>query len=64
VAVTGRDQKALAEVAAGIEKEGGRVIWVAADCTRAPDLGALASAVGEQLGRWAPVSPWAGSPAR
>jgi 3-oxoacyl-[acyl-carrier protein] reductase len=59
VAVAGRDQKALAEVAAGIEKEGGRVIWVAADCTRAPDLGALASAVGEQLGLVDILAPFA-----
>jgi 3-oxoacyl-[acyl-carrier protein] reductase len=60
VAVVGRDQKALAEVAAGIEMEGGRVIWVAADCTRAPDLGALASAVGEQLGPVDILAPFAG----
>jgi 3-oxoacyl-[acyl-carrier protein] reductase len=50
VAVVGRDQAALAGVAAGINDRGGRAIWVRADCTVPADLTHMTETVRAQLG--------------
>jgi len=50
VAVVGRDKAALADVAGGISRHGGRAIWVAADCTVPAELTYLAETVTAQLG--------------
>jgi 3-oxoacyl-[acyl-carrier protein] reductase len=50
VAVVGRDEAALAAVAADISKHGGRAIWIAADCTQPDDLALMARTVGTELG--------------
>lgn len=60
VAVVGRDQQALAAVVAGIEEDGGRAIWVVADCTSASEIDHLASVVSEQLGPVDILAPFAG----
>jgi 3-oxoacyl-[acyl-carrier protein] reductase len=50
VAVVGRDQAAVGEVAGSIERSGGRAIGVRADCTRESEVSRLADAVAERLG--------------
>ncbi len=50
VAVVGRDKAALEAVASGINRRGGRAIWVAADCTMPAELAGLAETVTAQLG--------------
>jgi 3-oxoacyl-[acyl-carrier protein] reductase len=50
VAVVGRDETALAAVAAGISDRGGQAVWVRADCTQPADLTRMADTVSAQLG--------------
>jgi 3-oxoacyl-[acyl-carrier protein] reductase len=50
VAVVGRDTKALTGVTQRIESEGGRAIWIAADCTAADQVANMAATTAEQLG--------------
>jgi 3-oxoacyl-[acyl-carrier protein] reductase len=50
VAVVGRDETALAAVAASITDRGGHAIWVRADCTAPADLTRMAQIVSERLG--------------
>jgi 3-oxoacyl-[acyl-carrier protein] reductase len=50
VAVVGRDQTALKSVADSITADGGRAIWIAADCTVPGELEAMAQAVMAELG--------------
>jgi 3-oxoacyl-[acyl-carrier protein] reductase len=60
VAVVGRDERALAGVAAGIEADGGRALAVRADCTVASDLERLAQTVAGELGAVDVVAAFAG----
>lgn len=50
VALIGRDETALAAVAARIAEAGGRAIWTAADCSRPADTERMAAAVAAELG--------------
>jgi 3-oxoacyl-[acyl-carrier protein] reductase len=50
VAILGRDEQALAAVAAGVQAAGGRALAIRADCTVEADLARAASAVREELG--------------
>ena len=50
VAIVGRDQTALSDVAARIAERGGRAIWHAADCTVPAELEQMAQAVTGELG--------------
>ncbi len=50
VALVGRDETALAAVAADIGGRGGRAMWVSADCTVPAELGRMARAVAAELG--------------
>lgn len=50
VAVVGRDETALKDVVTGITEQGGRAIWIAADCTMPAELDDMAQAVAGQLG--------------
>jgi 3-oxoacyl-[acyl-carrier protein] reductase len=60
VAVVGRDEEALAAVVASVEREGGRAVWVAADCTVAGEVESMAATVAGQLGSAAIVVAFAG----
>jgi 3-oxoacyl-[acyl-carrier protein] reductase len=50
VAIVGRDEAALAAVAAGITERGGRAIWVRADCTVPAELTRMTETVSGRLG--------------
>ncbi|HEY7323716.1 MAG TPA: SDR family NAD(P)-dependent oxidoreductase [Streptosporangiaceae bacterium] len=50
VAVVGRDESALASVAAAITECGGRAMWVRADCTNPADLADMAETVESRFG--------------
>jgi 3-oxoacyl-[acyl-carrier protein] reductase len=50
VAVVGRDTQALTGVTQGIETQGGRAIWIAADCTMAGEVADMAATTADQLG--------------
>jgi 3-oxoacyl-[acyl-carrier protein] reductase len=60
VAVVGRDEKALAGVAASIEAAGGRAMWVAADCTVSGAVDRVVSSTAERLGPVDIVAAFAG----
>jgi 3-oxoacyl-[acyl-carrier protein] reductase len=60
VAVIGRDEEALAGVAAGIQERGGRALAVRADCTVQLELERAAQTIAEQLGPAAIVAAFAG----
>lgn len=60
VAVVGRDEAALASVAAGITARGGRAIWVRADCTVPADLTHMTETVSSQLGSPGVLAAFAG----
>lgn len=60
VGVVGRDEQALAGVVASIEHHGGQAMCLAADCTMAADIDAMASAVSERFGRVDIVAAFAG----
>jgi 3-oxoacyl-[acyl-carrier protein] reductase len=60
VAVVGRDEQALAGVVASIESQGGRALWIAADCTVASEVDRMAAAVSGQLGTAGIVAAFAG----
>jgi 3-oxoacyl-[acyl-carrier protein] reductase len=60
VAVVGRDEMALAAVAAGITERGGRAIWVRADCTVPAELTQMTETVSAQLGRPGILAAFAG----
>jgi 3-oxoacyl-[acyl-carrier protein] reductase len=60
VAVVGRDDRALAAVVSSIESQGGRAVWVAADCTAADEVRRMAATVVEQLGPVEIVAAFAG----
>ncbi len=50
VAVVGRDEASLAAVRDGIRDQGGRAIWIAADCTMPAELARMAATVTSELG--------------
>jgi 3-oxoacyl-[acyl-carrier protein] reductase len=50
VAVVGRDARALSAVTEGIEAQGGRAIWIAADCTVAEEVADMATTASGRLG--------------
>jgi 3-oxoacyl-[acyl-carrier protein] reductase len=58
--VVGRDEEALAGVAASIEGAGGRATWVAADCTATDAVDRLVSSTAERLGPVDIVAAFAG----
>ena len=58
--MVGRDEQALAGVAAGIEADGGRALAVRADCTVPADLERLARTVAGELGSVDVVAAFAG----
>jgi 3-oxoacyl-[acyl-carrier protein] reductase len=60
VAVVGRDEQALDSVASSIEAQGGRALWVAADCTAADAVEQMAATVAERLGPVGIVAAFAG----
>jgi 3-oxoacyl-[acyl-carrier protein] reductase len=60
VAVVGRDEAALAAVAASITERGGRAIWVRADCTVPADLTRMTDTVMAQLGPPGVLAAFAG----
>ncbi len=60
VAIAGRDEAALATVAAGIAERGGRAIWVRADCTVPADLSRMTETVCAQLGAPGILAAFAG----
>src|SRR6185312_15658999 len=60
VAVVGRDREALAGVCAAIEREGGRAMWVDADCAVAREVDQMAATVTERFGPADIVVPFAG----
>jgi 3-oxoacyl-[acyl-carrier protein] reductase len=60
VAVIGRDEAALAEVAGAITDAGGRALAVRADCTMETEIDRAARTVAEQLGPVSILAPFAG----
>jgi 3-oxoacyl-[acyl-carrier protein] reductase len=60
VAVVGRDTGALNGVTQRIATQGGRAIWIAADCTVPGEVAEMAAAVADQLGPADIVAAFAG----
>lgn len=60
VAVVGRDSRALTAVTSSIEGQGGRAVWVAADCTVAAEVDRMVGTVADQLGPVDIVAAFAG----
>ena len=60
VAVIGRDEQALADVASGIETSGGRALAVRADVTVAAEVDRAAATIAERLGPIAILAAFAG----
>ena len=60
VAVIGRDEEALAGVAATIAAAGGRALAVPADCTVDADVARAAATIGSELGAVDILAPFAG----
>jgi 3-oxoacyl-[acyl-carrier protein] reductase len=50
VAIVGRDESALAAVAADISSRGGRAIWITADCTVPAEVDRMAGTVAAEFG--------------
>jgi 3-oxoacyl-[acyl-carrier protein] reductase len=60
VVIVGRDERALAAVADGIQARGGRSLAIPADCTEEAEVARAARIVGEQLGEVDILAAFAG----